>query len=355
LRAETRSGQLRLAGLRHPFRWGSRARIVTTDDLAAPLREVLHLTSVAALVPIRQSSHQFTIDAIGRLRLVAWLGTAIEIVAEAPGTPTLYLLHGGRMEVRSAGQTLRAQGGDLLFLPAAPYRATTSSCALIALRPDPADLGASLQSVLGRSLPQQEQARMLAQSFVVHADDGPERRDLARALGSLLQMFEQLHGVDEQLPEILDVDHQLHQLIAALLLADHPGLDRLLPAQERRMQGEEAFEDLLDYLRTHLASSLSLPVLERQSGLSRRALQYLFQHRFGCTPMQWVRRERLELARYQLEHAGPEDSVWSIAVSCGYRSPSHFSADFQRQFHRKPSELLRRKPPAIPHNGKSPT
>jgi len=57
--------------------------------------------------------------------------------------------------------------------------------------------------------------------------------------------------------------------------------------------------------------------------------------------MQWLRRERLELARYQLEHAHPDDSVCGIARRCGYRSPSHFSADFQRRFHCKPSELLR--------------
>jgi len=57
--------------------------------------------------------------------------------------------------------------------------------------------------------------------------------------------------------------------------------------------------------------------------------------------MQWLRRERLELARYQLEHAHPDDSVCGIARRCGYRSPSHFSTDFQRRFHCKPSELLR--------------
>jgi AraC-like DNA-binding protein len=344
--AQTRSGQLRLAGLRHPFPRGSRAAIVSSEDLAERICGVLGLTSIASRVPIRQNAHQLTLDAIGKLEVAAWLGTGLEIEATAPGSPTLYLLQGGRMEVHLGHQSLQAEGGELLFVPAAPYRATTTACAIVAIRPDPSALGAALQSVLGRSLPLGEQERMLGQPLAVRGQDQPSQQGIASALGIQLRIFEQLHGVDAQLPEILELDDQIHRLIATLLLAEHRGLEQLLPARARRLAGEDAFEKLLEDLRTQLANPISLRDLERQSGLTRRALQYLFQHRFGCTPMQWLRRERLELACFQLEHAGPDDSVWSIALRCGYRSPSHFSADFQRRFHCKPSELLRKGDPS---------
>ncbi|MCS5700134.1 AraC family transcriptional regulator [Cyanobium sp. FGCU-52] len=329
---------------------------MSSEHLAERVRGVLDLTSIVSRVPILQSAHQLTLDRMGRLEVAAWLGTGLEIEAATPASPTLYLLQGGRMEVHQGLRTLQAEANELLFLPAAPYRATTTSCAVVAIRPDPAALGAALKSVLGRSLPKGEQERMLGQALIVHAHDAPTQRGIAGALASLLQIFEHLHGVDPQLAEILELDDQIHRLIATLLLAEHRGLKQLLPAQARRLAGEDAFENLLEFLRTHLANSLSLCEMERQSGLSRRALQYLFQHRFGCTPMQWLRRERLELARYQLEQAGPDDSVWSIALRCGYRSPSHFSADFQRRFHCKPSELLRKgaafSPAGEPGSGK---
>lgn len=344
--AETRSGQLRLAGLRHPFPWGSGAAIGSSEDLAERLGVVLGVTAIGSRVPIRQSAHQLTLDAIGKLAVAAWLGTGLEIEADAPGSPTLYLVQGGRMEVHLGQRSLQAQAGELLFLPAAPYRATTTASSIIALRPDPAELAAALQSVLGRPLPRGEQEQLLGRMLAVPVRAAPARRGIAAALASQLRIFEQLHGVDPQLPEILELDDQIHRLIAALLLAEHRGLEQLLPARARRLAGEDAFDALLDFLRTNLASPLSLRELERQSGLTRRALQYLFQHRFGCTPMQWLRRERLELARFQLEQAGPDDSVWSIALRCGYRSPSHFSADFQRHFHCKPSELLRKGDPS---------
>jgi AraC-like DNA-binding protein len=82
-------------------------------------------------------------------------------------------------------------------------------------------------------------------------------------------------------------------------------------------------------------------MLEQRSHYSRRALQYAFRKRLGCTATQWIRRERLELARRDLQHPSPADSVAVIALRCGYRSLSLFSVEFQQRFHVKPSQLLR--------------
>jgi len=85
---------------------------------------------------------------------------------------------------------------------------------------------------------------------------------------------------------------------------------------------------------------LSLSQLEARSGYSRRALQRAFQQRFGCGPMQWSRRRRLELALEQLTQSSTDDSVSVIARRCGYLSLASFSRDFGNVYGRRPSEIL---------------
>lgn len=65
----------------------------------------------------------------------------------------------------------------------------------------------------------------------------------------------------------------------------------------------------------------SITALSKSWADVSRRLQQLFREQFDCSPMQHVRRQRLEHARVRLEH--PD------------------SADFRRQFACLPSELLR--------------
>jgi AraC-like DNA-binding protein len=129
--------------------------------------------------------------------------------------------------------------------------------------------------------------------------------------------------------------------MAALLLPELRWESPLHRLSQNEQRGRDSFDDLVDYIRLHLAEPLTLTMLEQRSHYSRRALQYAFRKRLGCTATQWIRRERLELARRDLQHPGPADSVAVIALRCGYRSLSLFSVEFQQRFHVKPSQLLR--------------
>ena len=46
---------------------------------------------------------------------------------------------------------------------------------------------------------------------------------------------------------------------------------------------------------------LGLSELESRSGYSRLVLQHLFLRHFGCTPRQWIHRERLRRAERSLK------------------------------------------------------
>ncbi|MFM7548588.1 MAG: helix-turn-helix domain-containing protein [Cyanobacteriota bacterium] len=55
----------------------------------------------------------------------------------------------------------------------------------------------------------------------------------------------------------------------------------------------------MDDIISHRCSSITLTNLEEQSHYSARHLQSLFRKKFGCTPIQFVRRQRLEEAMEQ--------------------------------------------------------
>jgi AraC-like DNA-binding protein len=173
----------------------------------------------------------------------------------------------------------------------------------------------------------------------------PATPSLLAALHQTMVMAGQLSGYGRGLLDSLRFDDQIHRLMAAMLLPDlreEKSLDRL---RHRQRQGRDAFDELIDYIKQNLGSPLTLSILESRSHYSRRALQYAFAERMGCGATQWIKNQRLDLARRRLENPTATDSVNSIAKDCGYRSLGLFSVDFQQRFHVKPSQLLRESRP----------
>lgn len=112
--------------------------------------------------------------------------------------------------------------------------------------------------------------------------------------------------------------------------------------EKDRRRWSSSLDELVGYISSNRCRSLTLTDLEEQSNYSRRHLQTLFQEKFGGTPMQFVRRQRLAAAMEKLQAADAEISVSRIARDGGYRSLSNFSSDFQREFGELPSSVLRR-------------
>ena len=104
---------------------------------------------------------------------------------------------------------------------------------------------------------------------------------------------------------------------------------------------ELIFEELLEWIRANLQSPINLTELEQRRGYSRRNLQLAFGQRFGCGPIQWIRRQRLGLARHQVLNPSPSDSVAGISSKLGFGNLSAFSRDFHNVYGIRPSEVLR--------------
>lgn len=160
---------------------------------------------------------------------------------------------------------------------------------------------------------------------------------LPRSLLRSLHLIDSLLSPRGTLPATLRLDDLIcRQLV--LMLCPEITIDELSTGAVPSSTG---FEPLLEWLSSRVAEPVSLSDMELRSGLSRRALQRAFQQRFGCGPMQWLRRRRLELALERLSRAEASDTVAAIARSCGYLSLASFSRDFSRVYGRRPSEILR--------------
>lgn len=112
----------------------------------------------------------------------------------------------------------------------------------------------------------------------------------------------------------------------------------------------EPLDALTAWIDANLNQPIDLGTLEEQAGCSRRTLQYHFRRRFDCTPMQWVRRQRLEQALQRLQRPALLDSVWSVAQIVGYTNLSAFSRDFRQHHGLRPSDVLRSARSHTPQN-----
>ena len=160
----------------------------------------------------------------------------------------------------------------------------------------------------------------------------------------LFRFFEHVNQLllqERWLPKALGLGSQLYRYLAVALLQQSGQIDRLRQRHQGRRRWSPGLDELVDHIRANRQLPLTMADLERLSHYSARHLTTLFRERFNCTPMQFVRRQRLDLAMERLTAPQPGDTVIRIARECGYRHAANFSVDFQREFGSKPSDVLR--------------
>jgi AraC-like DNA-binding protein len=119
----------------------------------------------------------------------------------------------------------------------------------------------------------------------------------------------------------------------------------LLPQDAGSVPGEvnddHRLDVICDLVRTAHERPITLTEMERLSGLSARALQYAFKTRFGCSPMEWQRRERLQLARSRLISPAPGETITAIAHAMGFSSSAAFATQYRHHYGETPSQTRR--------------
>jgi len=174
------------------------------------------------------------------------------------------------------------------------------------------------------------------------AVDADSNRQLSDSLYLLYDSIAPLFSAGEAILRHSRIDEQILRLWVLLLIPELQHADFAFRSSST-FEGASAWvKDLADWIAVHADRPLGLSDLERQSGYSRRSLQLAFRAVLGCTPMQWVKRCRMQMVRERLEHPVPAESVASAAKVARFFNAASFTRDFVRLYGETPSAVLRR-------------
>jgi transcriptional regulator GlxA family with amidase domain len=96
------------------------------------------------------------------------------------------------------------------------------------------------------------------------------------------------------------------------------------------------------FIHENADSDIGLTEIAAAANLTPRAVQYMYRRHLGVTPLEYLRRVRLDLAHRDLQAADPAvDTVNSIAGRWGFSHAGRFSVAYRRVYGTQPSVTLR--------------
>ncbi|MGI5128000.1 GlxA family transcriptional regulator [Pseudonocardia sp. CA-107938] len=98
-------------------------------------------------------------------------------------------------------------------------------------------------------------------------------------------------------------------------------------------------QETMDWMRTHLDTTVSIAELARRSHLSPRQYVRRFRTATGTSPYQWLLDQRLTAARELLE--GTDATVEDIARRCGFGDATALRSHFRRRLATTPTQYRR--------------
>ncbi len=131
-------------------------------------------------------------------------------------------------------------------------------------------------------------------------------------------------------------NHTARRLVAAPYRSG--GQAQYVPRSVPEALGER-FAAVREWALAHLAEPLTLEVLARQAAVSPRTFSRRFVDDTGYTPMQWVLRARVDLARELLERS--EHSIEQIATDVGLGTSANLRLHFHTILGTSPSDYRR--------------
>lgn len=120
-------------------------------------------------------------------------------------------------------------------------------------------------------------------------------------------------------------DLSLKELLIRLLQSQrlaHASLGCMDNTNSNRMQF------VLNYIQEHLLEKIAIDELSRKAYLSRNMFFKWFKQQFGITPLEYITRERIRLARQLL--TDKRNSVTSVSQQCGFSDVNYFIRAFKK-------------------------
>jgi AraC-like DNA-binding protein len=111
---------------------------------------------------------------------------------------------------------------------------------------------------------------------------------------------------------------------------------------ERGQVRASAVRRAVDFIEANAGRPVSLADIAAATGTSARSLRAGFHRHLGVSPMDFLRRTRLERAHRDLQGADPDrgETVTAIARRWGFASPGRFAADYRHVYGCPPRRTL---------------
>ena len=334
--ASSAANTIRPSSLRTPFlNLPQSIRTQCVPTFTQLVRETIPLSHCRASQNDTNVENISTTLKLGDLKILATNGTAIDIEA-VPGDKSCFIVPFETKAVLHINQYpfKVSQAQNIVYIPPKPWRIEVESSLLsmIIIVVESRAVQAAMASL---SNPRQR-AKSLEEKLgkpVLLSTETSHGASLLNSIHANLGFIESVIGQSSgTIPQLHLGDLLLRQL---MFLWDERW-QRIEQAKDCVLE----FNQLVDWMRQHCCEPLRLADLELRSGYTGRNLQRSFQKRFGCGPMQFLRKERLKIACHKIESAPPGTRILDIANSCGYGSVSSFSRDFMEAYSETPAKML---------------
>lgn len=136
---------------------------------------------------------------------------------------------------------------------------------------------------------------------------------------------------------------QCSRLLAAVTLAAFPNaVSPGYAPHDRTDTGSCLLRRAIAYIEANLDDDIALADIADAVHVTPRAVQYMFRRHLDITPLQYVRRLRLDLAHRDLLAAQrTEQTVTQIAARWGFAHTGRFAVIYRQTFGQSPYETLR--------------
>jgi len=146
--------------------------------------------------------------------------------------------------------------------------------------------------------------------------------DTSLAMTQALEQYPSNELMDSKLRETVFTILQLKPSLAAVLF------DYMQPWRI----------DLEAFMQSNFKSDLTIEQFAHYTGRSLTAFKNDFDSIFHLTPQRWLTKRRLQEARKLMENTG--EKPLDIYLEVGFKSLSHFSTAFKKEYGIPPSQLL---------------
>lgn len=161
--------------------------------------------------------------------------------------------------------------------------------------------------------------------------------NFVQLISGLCRTLEDVSG-DAITMKMLALDETFYRVAATMFM----GPDPTVGAPQDRSGKSSVLDTVCQFARQNLEQRITLTDLEAISGASSRRLQYEFIKKVGCSPMAWLRKERLNRARSILSKPNDDVNITVTASSLGFSNLGTFSRYYREEYGELPSETLSR-------------